>query len=317
MILEEQKPFTTEELYEYRKVLVDWKWRGPDAIYFVLGQLCKGTLEREAIVQSKIYKSVYILRESIRKAPSTDMALYNKDQIATILLKLKSIHNQIKEIISKPPKRENKKTIFSVAKYTDNIQGTQSNIQLGDYLPQDQRDKIRAKLSEYLQKQIQQKQQQDLFQEENLVDKCTKLADALENNLYNKHYQTVAPGKNYSSDLKTLYQYLGKDKSGRVLQKLFEGFFTVNQACQLQLKDWLDEEVIRELENRKISEMKDDDADYYRQIRIKEMTQSKGQECPRCHNNYLYIIETKQIRRADEPATIFYECFACQHRYKV
>lgn len=37
MILEEQKPYTTEELYEYRKVLVDWKWRGPDAIYYVLG----------------------------------------------------------------------------------------------------------------------------------------------------------------------------------------------------------------------------------------------------------------------------------------
>ncbi|CAD8109681.1 unnamed protein product [Paramecium sonneborni] len=317
MILEEQKPFTPEELYEYRKVLVDWKWRGPDAIYYVLGQLCKGTLEREAIVQSKIYKSVYMLRDSIKKAPISDMALYNKDQIANILLKLKSIHNQIKEIVTKPSKKETKKTIFSVAKYTDNIPLSQSNIQLGDYLSQEQREKIKAKLSEYLHKQSQQKQQQELFQEGNLLEKCSKLADALENNLYNKHYQTVAPGKNYSSDLKTLYQYLGKDKSGTVLHKLLEGFFTVNQASQLQLKDWLDEEVIRELENRKISDMKDNDADYYRQIRINEMTQSKGQECPRCHNNYLYVIETRQIRRADEPATIFYECFACQHRYKV
>lgn len=36
MLIEEPKSFTSDELYEFRKVLVDWKWRGPDAIHYVL-----------------------------------------------------------------------------------------------------------------------------------------------------------------------------------------------------------------------------------------------------------------------------------------
>lgn len=39
---------------------------------------------------------------------------------------------------------------------------------------------------------------------------------------------TVAPQKNYSLDLKTLYQYLGKDKTGIIIHKLFEGSFTIS-----------------------------------------------------------------------------------------
>lgn len=35
----EEKTYTGEELYEFRKVLVDWKWKGPEAILVVLGLL--------------------------------------------------------------------------------------------------------------------------------------------------------------------------------------------------------------------------------------------------------------------------------------
>lgn len=48
-------------------------------IYIIFYNLKKGILERDAIISSKLYKSVYILRDSIKKAPVADLMLYNKD----------------------------------------------------------------------------------------------------------------------------------------------------------------------------------------------------------------------------------------------
>lgn len=48
-------------------------------IKFIFYFLKKGTLEKNAIIKSKLYKSVYILRDSIKKAPIADLVLYNKD----------------------------------------------------------------------------------------------------------------------------------------------------------------------------------------------------------------------------------------------
>lgn len=39
------------------------------------------------------------------------------------------------------------------------------------------------------------------------------------------------------------------------------------------------------------------------------------EECPKCHNNEVYY-EQFQTRSADEPATTFYTCVACKHKWR-
>lgn len=75
----QEKSFTSKELYEYRKVLADWKWRGPEVILFVITALNKGILERDPLLESKIYKTVFKLRECLKRVQLEDVVLYNKD----------------------------------------------------------------------------------------------------------------------------------------------------------------------------------------------------------------------------------------------
>ncbi|KAL0232385.1 hypothetical protein PCE1_002726 [Barthelona sp. PCE] len=57
---------------------------------------------------------------------------------------------------------------------------------------------------------------------------------------------------------------------------------------------------------RKVEEVVTDNFDSYDKTR---------EECPECsHHSAFYF--TLQIRSADEPSTIFYQCEGCQHRWR-
>ncbi|KAM3139851.1 hypothetical protein pb186bvf_008093 [Paramecium bursaria] len=179
------------------------------------------------------------------------------------------------------------------------------------------REKVKQRLANQIQKLKSQTSLNEKFQDQfyNFEYKAKQLVDGLERTLFQKH-SSAKTIQSYQNDVKTILQYLTKDQSGKTLCKLMDGLIPLRQACELHIKDWIDEDQRREFE-KKQKESQLVDANIYRDIKIKEMMNAKGQECPKCHNLFLYVIDEKQIRRSDESATLFYECFACSYKYKV
>lgn len=82
-----EKTHTADELYEYRKMLVDWKWIGPQKVLWALRQINviilfmkTGEMDKEAVIQSKLYKSVRSVRTAMLKTKKEELgSTYNSD----------------------------------------------------------------------------------------------------------------------------------------------------------------------------------------------------------------------------------------------
>ncbi|CAK88329.1 unnamed protein product (macronuclear) [Paramecium tetraurelia] len=292
------------DLTQILKKLNDWKKSSPTAVYNLLDQIGTQNFGQNRIVHQKFLLAVQKLAQLQEIPPNS---IYKSYDYEKMINKAKSIL----KILRQPLQMEVEKEKPEPMKKHNLFAGYQQ--QYTGYVDRIQNLNLISNLILHIFKNWDQTNKEQLIS----IDKIKAVTIGLEKEIYLRNFYKDSRKMTYEMDIKTLLQFMKRDKTGDVLIRVFNKSLSYEQAAQLKSEDWIDEKTKLNQQAAQKEELEINQIGFYKEISKREMDGVEGKQCRGCHQKKVYLVDEKQTRCADEPTTKFFECFNCGDKFRV
>ncbi|CAD8141441.1 unnamed protein product [Paramecium pentaurelia] len=292
------------DLSQILKKLIEWKNSSPTTLYNLLDLIGTQNFGQNRIVHQKFLQAIQKLAQLNEIPPNS---IYKSYDYQKVIDKAKSILKILRqslqmEVEKEKPEPMKKYNLF--AGYQQQFTG---------YVDRIQNLNLISNLILHIFKNWDQSNKEQLIS----IDKIKEVTIGIEKEIYLRNIFKDSKKMAYEMDIKTLVQFMKRDKTGDVLIRVFNKSLSYQQAAQLKSEDWIDEKTKLNQKAAQKEELEINQIGFYKEISKREMDGVEGKQCKGCHQKKVYLVDEKQTRCADEPTTKFFECFNCGDKFRI